>query len=90
MLGPAVDSTRFEQDGMNSGDFYKLYNNEQLKSAQNFKFGLNIDSSVVSPIGQADYVILAANDVFNLKILARLTEVYCSNYRDQATPNRVC
>ena len=27
MLGPARDTTGFEQGGINSGDFYKLYNN---------------------------------------------------------------
>ena len=34
MLGPARDTTGFEQEGINSGDFYKLYNNSQLKTAQ--------------------------------------------------------
>ena len=81
MLGPAVDSTGFEQGGINSGDFYKLYNNEQLQSAQDSELGVNIGSSIVSAIGQADDVILAANDINNLKLLARLTEVYCRNYR---------
>ena len=81
MLGPAEDITGFEQGGINSGDFYKLYNNEQLKSAQDSGLGVNIGSSIVSAIGQADDVILAANNVNNLKLLARLTELYCSNYR---------
>ena len=47
MLGPAVDKTGFEQGGVNSGDFYKLYNNEQLKSAQDSELGVNIGSSMV-------------------------------------------
>ena len=81
MLGPARDDTGFEQGGINSGDFYKLYNNEQLKSAQNSHLGVDIDSSVVAAIGQADDVILAANNLYNLKLLARLTEVYCTNFR---------
>ena len=62
MLGPAVDSTGFEQGGINSGDFYKLYNNEQLKSAQDSGLGVNIESSVVSAIGQADNVNLSDGD----------------------------
>ena len=33
VLGPSRDITGFEQGGINSGDFYKLYNNEQLKQA---------------------------------------------------------
>ena len=81
MLGPAVDATGFEQGGVNSGDFYKLYNNEQLKSAQASSLGVDIGSSIVSAIGQADDVILAANNLDNLRLLARLTEVYCANFR---------
>ena len=33
LLGPAVDETGFEQGGITSGDYYKLYNNEQLDTA---------------------------------------------------------
>ena len=88
MLGPAYDNTGFEQGGINSGDFYKLYNNEQLKSAQSSCLGVNLGSSIVSAIGQADDVILAANNVFNLKLLARLTEVYCSNFRVQLVASK--
>ena len=81
MLGPAKDSTGFEQGGVNSGDFYKLYNNEQLKSAQKSALGVNIGSSTISAIGQADDVILAADNLDSLRFLARLTERYCANYR---------
>ena len=81
MLGPATDDTGFEQGGINSGDFYKLYNNEQLKSAQNSALGVNIGSSTISAIGQADDVILAADNLDKLRYLARLTERYCSNFR---------
>ena len=81
MLGPATDSTGFEQGGINSGDFYKLYNNEQLKSAQNSALGVNIGSSTISAIGQADDVILAADNLDSLRYLARLTERYCANFR---------
>ena len=81
MLGPSTDSTGFEQGGVNSGDFYKLYNNEQLKSAQQSGLGVNIGSSTISAIGQADDVILAANNLDSLRYLAVLTEKYCVNYR---------
>ena len=43
---------------------------------------------MVSAIGQADDVILAANNVSNLKLLARLTEVYCSNFRVQLVASK--
>ena len=81
MLGPAKDATGFEQGGINSGDFYKLYNNEQLKSAQKSALGVNIGSSIISAIGQADDVILAADNLDSLRYLAVLTEKYCSNFR---------
>ena len=34
LLGPAHDKTGFEQGGINSSEFYKLYNNMQLDDAQ--------------------------------------------------------
>ena len=81
MLGPALDKTGFEQGGINSGDFYKLYNNCQLKRAQFSAHGVDIGSSTVSAIGQADDVLLPANTVDELSLLAKLTESYCANYR---------
>ena len=87
-MGPSRDDTGFEQGGINSGDFYKLYNNKQLKLAQSSDLGVNIESSVVSAIGVADDCILAANDLDNLSLLARLTEIYCSKYRVQLVPSK--
>ena len=81
LLGPAQDLTGFEQGGINSGEFYKMYNNSQLKSAQASALGVDIDSSIVSAVGQADDVILVANSVHNLMLLAKLTESYCASYR---------
>jgi hypothetical protein len=88
MLGPARDKTGFEQGGINSEDFYKLYNNTQLKSAQSSSVGVDIGSSVVSAIGQADDVILAANTVDSLRLLAMLTESYCARYRVTLVPSK--
>ena len=86
MLGPAPDDTGFEQGGINSGDYYKLYNNDQLKSAQSSSLGVHIGSSTVSAIGFADDVMLAANDIDNLRLLAHLTEIYCKRYRVKLVP----
>ena len=86
MLGPARDTTGFEQGGINSGDLYKLYNNIQLKAAQSSSLGVDIGSSVVSAIGQADDVMLAANSVDSLRLLAKLTETYCADYRVKLVP----
>ena len=54
---------------------------EQLKSAQDSALGVNIGSSTISAIGQADDVILAADNLDSLRYLARLTERYCANFR---------
>ena len=91
MMGPALDDTGFEQGGINSSDFYKLYNNSQLKAAQETEIGVDIDSCVISAIGQADDVILAANDLYDLQLLVRLTENYCEKYRVKlANQNQAC
>ena len=87
-MGPAKDITGFEQGGVNSSDYYKMYNNEQLKSAQGSKLGVNIGSGVVSAIGQADDVILAAPSLYNLQLLVKLTELYCDKYRVKLEPSK--
>ena len=50
-MGPAKDTTGFEQGGLNSSDYYKLYNNDQLTSAQSSGLGVDIGSDVISGIG---------------------------------------
>jgi len=80
-MGPAEDITGFEQGGVNSSDFYKLYNNEQLDVAQSSELGVDIGSSVISAVGQADDVILVSNDLHALKLLLKLTENYCAKFR---------
>ena len=88
MMGPAEDQTGFEQGGINSSDFYKLYNNEQLTTAQSSELGAYIGSSVISAIGQADDVILISNDIHSLQLLVNLTEEYCQKYRVQLEPRK--
>lgn len=88
MLGPAEDDTGFEQGGINSGEFYKLYNNEQLNTADKSQLGVDIGSTIVSAVGAADDVILISNDITKLSYLARLTEIYCSNYRVKLVPSK--
>lgn len=86
LMGPAKDDTGFEQGGINSSDFYKLYNNTQLRTSQESQLGINIESSVISAIGQADDVILVANDIYDLQLLVKLTENYCEKYRVKLEP----
>ena len=44
VMGPAEDVTGFEQGGVNSSDYYKIYNNEQLKAAQESLLGVHCKS----------------------------------------------
>ena len=88
LMGPAKDSTGFEQGGVNSSDFYKLYNNEQLKTAQESKLGVNIGSGTISAIGQADDVLLASDSLHSLQLLVYLTEQYCAKFRVKLEPTK--
>ena len=88
LLGPAPDNTGFEQGGINSSDFYKLYNNQQLITAQNSELGVDLGSLVVSAVGQADDVVLCANDIHCLRLLVTLTESYCQNFRVKLVPSK--
>ena len=88
VMGPAKDKTGFEQGGVNSSDFYKLYNNEQLKTAQESELGVDIGSGVISAIGQADDVMLAALSLHNLQMLVTLTEQYCAKFRVKLEPSK--
>ena len=81
LVGPGKDDTGFEQGAVNSSDYYKIYNNEQLKTAQRSNLGVNMKDIVISAIGQADDVVLVSNSIDNLKHLAWLTERYCQKYR---------
>ena len=87
-MGPAADKTGFEQGGVNSGDYYKLYNNEQLVVAQSSDLGVDIGSGVISAVGQADDVMLLSNDIHSLMLLVKLTEEYCLKYRVQLEPKK--
>ena len=86
MMGPSRDDTGFEQGGINSGDYYKLYNNVQLIDAQDSQLGVDIGSSTISAVGQADDVMLVANNLNDLRLLVTLTERYCSKYRVKLEP----
>ena len=87
-MGPAKDTTGFEQGGLNSSDFYKLYNNDQLTSAQSSDLGVDIGSDVISGIGQADDVMLMSNDIYSLYLLVKMTDKYCQQYRVQLEPKK--
>ena len=86
LMGPSKDYTGFEQGGINSSDFYKIYNTIQLNTANESELGVDLQSCVISAVGQADDVILMANDIYNLQLLAKLTESYCKDHRVKLEP----
>ena len=88
LIGPAPDITGFEQGGINSSDYYKLYNNSQLDTAQRSGLGVDMGSGIVSAIGQADDVILCANSINDMRLLVTLTEKYCKKYRVKLVPSK--
>ena len=88
LLGPGHDATGFEQGGINSSEFYKLYNNEQLETAQSSRLGVDLKSGVISAIGQADDVVLVSNSLDSLRLLLNLTKLYCDKYRVLLVPSK--
>ena len=81
LMGPIQDNIGLEQGGINSGDFYKLYNNEQLDTAQRSELGVQISGVTVSSIGDADDVVLCTNDIHKLQCLLLLSELYCKKFK---------
>ena len=64
LMGPINDKWGLEQGGKNSSEFYKVYNNDQLETAQSSQLGVDLGGPtplVVSAIGQADDVALVSN-----------------------------
>ena len=88
MMGPSKDDTGFEQGGINSSNFYKLYNNEQLIAAQQSGLGVDIKSAVISAVGQADDVVHLANNLDDLRLLVAITENYCKKFRVTLVPSK--
>ena len=87
-MGPASDTTGFEQGGINSGDYYKLYNNDQLTTAQSSCLVADVGSEVISGVGDADDVLLLSNDINDLHLLVMMTEKYCQKYRVKLEPKK--
>ena len=66
LMGPINDQCGVEQGGPNSSDFYKIYNNEQIVSAQESGFGATIGNIKVAAIGLADDTALVSHDNSNI------------------------
>ena len=50
VMGPAQDTTGFEQVGVNSSEYYKLYHNKQLTTAQKSLLGADIGSQEIAAV----------------------------------------
>ena len=87
-MGPSNDDIGVEQGGINSSDLYKLYNNRQLQDAQESGIGVNMESCTVAAVGQADDVLLASNDIYELRLLCHLAEVYCKKHNVALEPKK--
>ena len=81
IMGPIHDQQGVEQGGVNSSDYYKLYNNELHSTAANSCQGVKLrDDLVVSSVGLADDTGLCANRITNLSNILYLVLKYCEKY----------
>ena len=66
LMGPIIDERGLEQGGVSSSDFYKIFSQEQLQTAQNSALGVPLGPLTISGIGQADDTALVSNSIHNL------------------------
>ena len=88
IVGPINDTLGVEQGGVNSDNYYKLTNNEQLSTAQATELGVTIKGLTISAIGLADDVALVTQDFNNLENLLYLTLSYCAKYNVDLVPDK--
>ena len=100
LMGPIRDECGVEQGGPNSSDFYKIYNNEQITTAQESGFativgnagvgvnGVSVAGVGVAAIGLADDTALVSQDISILQHLLQLSLNYCKKYQVQLAPSK--
>ena len=88
LMGPIADTQGVEQGGVNSDQYYKLTNNEQLSMAQDSQLGVPMANITISAIGFADDAALLSNDPQSLRYLHQLTTDYCSRYCVDLVPEK--
>ena len=75
------DINGVEQGGINSGDFFKIYNNEQFEAGHSSTLGVPVTNSItISTVGQADDACLLSDDIYNLQYLLMLSLQYCKKF----------
>ena len=78
LVGPAQDKTGFEQGAINSSDFYKLYNNEQIYTAQASSLGVHLD--IHQDIHQDSQQDISKGDSVVVSAIAQADDVIlCAN-----------
>ena len=97
-MGPIHDQLGLEQGGPNSSELYKIYNNEQLVTAQESGFGTSISGYhgasgsesgfQVASVGQADDTALLSNDIRQLQHLLDLSLMYCKKHQVQLSAGK--
>ena len=80
LMGPIYDEQGLEQGGPNSSEFYKIFSQEHLQSAQKSGLGIPLGPLSISAIGQADDTALVSNNIKNLYFLLHLTNNFCKKY----------
>ena len=83
-MGPIHDQPGLEQGGSNH-KHYKIYNNEQLVTAQESGFGASLSGYQaaagtgfqVASVGQADDMALVSNNIQQLQHFLNLFLIYC-------------
>ena len=88
LMGPINDELGVEQGGPNGSEHYKIYNNEQLRTAQDSKLGVTIGDTEVAAVGQADDTALVTVDTNNLQLLLNLSVEYCDKYQVELSSNK--
>ena len=87
-MGPIHDQRGVEQGGPNSSEHYKVYNNEQLVTAQKSGFGTSVAGYQVASVGQADDTALLSNDIHQLQHLLDLSLIYCRKHHVQLSTSK--
>ena len=89
IMGPITDIRGLEQGGVTSSDAYKLYNNEQASSSQASHLGVAFFDLCISCISLADDSVLLSNNIWGIKNLLHLTNLYCLKYDVQLVPDKM-
>ena len=89
IMGPILDEHGVEQGGINSSDYYKLFNNDLLEILQSSRQGVHMGSKLtVSGVGQADDVLLCSNDIFMLYNLLQLALDFSKKFNIELSSNK--